>query len=137
MPESDPIDLYLVALRDAANLYMTDNLASRAAAITATITFVRAITDNNDRSLTTPLMDVFSRLADESERLQRENEGDEDGNRRGMAMPNHSRRASTTLQRRLSLRWRCGQAKPVVSLPRWLPSILALARMMPRPLKDC
>jgi hypothetical protein len=83
VPASDPLDDYLVALRTASNLYEDDNITSRFAAVHATITYLEAITDNNDGALTTPLKDVLSRLADESEDLARVNDVDEDGNRRG------------------------------------------------------
>jgi hypothetical protein len=83
MPDPDPLDDFLAALREAANLYATDNVASRIAAVSATISFLRATTDDNDRSLTTPLMDVLGRLEDEAKHLLCMADADEDGNRSG------------------------------------------------------
>jgi hypothetical protein len=80
MPE--PFDDYLQALQAAADLYATDNIASRIAAVSATISFLRAADD--DRSLITPLMDVLGRLEDEREYLRRMDDADEDGRRRGI-----------------------------------------------------
>src|SRR5712675_1133386 len=81
MPEPEPFDDYLLALRAAADLYPTDNIASRAAAVDATITFLQA--SGVDRAMIQPLMAVLGSLADESEHLRRIEDADADGNRRG------------------------------------------------------
>jgi hypothetical protein len=113
----DPLDDYLVALRDAANLYATDNVASRIAAVSATIAFLRATTDDNDRSLTTPLMDVYSRLADESERLRRKDETDKNGNQRGMgnAEPIKTSLDNATASAVITLAMRTGKTSGVAA----------------------
>lgn len=79
----DPLDEFFVALRGAQDLYVTDNIASRIAAVDATISYLREVTDGNNRSVTTPLMDVLGKLVDEQEQLNRMANADEDGKRQG------------------------------------------------------
>jgi hypothetical protein len=60
MPE--PLDDYLHALRSAADVYPTDVIGSRIAAVSATISFLRA--SNVDSRLITPLLAVLGHLED-------------------------------------------------------------------------
>jgi hypothetical protein len=68
----------LAALREAADLYATNRTASGALAVNAAISYLRAVTDNADRSVTTPLMHVLSHLVDDVG-----GDTDKDGNRQG------------------------------------------------------
>jgi hypothetical protein len=60
MPE--PYDDYLVSLRDAADLYATDEVQGQSAALAATLTFLGAM--NVELRLTTPLQAVWGHLAE-------------------------------------------------------------------------
>jgi hypothetical protein len=62
MPESEPFDDYLSALQAAADIYPTNVVGSRIAAVSATISFLRA--SNVDAHLRTPLLAVLGHLED-------------------------------------------------------------------------
>ena len=68
-PNLDPRHQYFLLLKHAADLYATDNRASRGAAVAATIDYLRSL--GVDAALIQPFIAVFGSLADESEDVVR------------------------------------------------------------------